>query len=71
MRNDTTDTYEKKNSPLIPRHDYNDGRVNKQNYPITYLNVQNQSTIFQCAKDVNNLPQFFDLPMSAHKLKLE
>ena len=62
--------YQKIFAPLVPMYNYG-VRLYKLNYPLTRLNIQRQSTVFQCVKAVNNLPQSIDLPMSAYKLKLE
>ena len=46
-------------------------RLNKVNSPLAPLNVQRQSTTFQCVKAANNLPQSLGLLMFAYKIKLE
>lgn len=68
--NESNVLYIKYFSSLVPDHRYN-VRAVKLNYPPTRLEINRQSTIFQCVRVFNELPENFELSMSSFKLKMD
>ena len=55
-------------SEFLPDHSYNTRNV-KINLPYARLNIEQQSTVFQCCSLINNLDDSFLVPQSKFRLK--
>lgn len=56
--------------PLLPNSNYNTRLNNRFNFPYTRLNSIHQSTIHNCVKLANDLPNSLIEPQSKHSLKI-
>ena len=65
---DRYDIFEKYFSHLLPRHSYSTRNV-KINLPPVRLDIEKQSTLYNCCKVVNELNNCFLQPQSRYKLK--